>query len=204
MDVFEAIYTLRAIRRFRPDPVPEELIWRVLEAATMAPSGGNRQPWRFIVVRDPQIKARLGQFYLEGWQRIYGPMREQALADPATARVYRAAEHLAHRLAEVPVLIVACLQTHPWPAPTSPPGSYIYPAVQNLMLAARALGLGTVLTTLYRVREEEVRALLGIPAGWETMALIPLGWPRGRFGPLRRLPVEQVTYWDRWGETRSR
>jgi nitroreductase len=204
MDVFEAIYTLRAIRRFRPDPVPDELIWRVLEAATMAPSGGNRQPWRFIVVRDPQVKARLGEFYLEGWNRIYGPLREDALSNPAMARIYRSAEHLAHHLAEVPVLIVACLQTSPWPASTSPPGSYIYPAVQNLMLAARALGLGTVLTTLYRVREEETRALLGIPEGWETMALIPLGWPRTPFGPLRRLPVEQVTYWDRWGETRSR
>ncbi len=204
MNVFEAIYTLRAIRRFRPDPVPPELIWRVLEAATMAPSGGNRQLWRFIVVQDRPLKEQIAQFYREGWDRLYGPIREQALADPNMAPIYRSAEHLAHHLAEVPVLILACLQTSPWPVSTSPPGSYIYPAVQNLLLAARALGLGTVLTTLYRVHEEEVRQLLGIPEGWETMALIPLGWPAQPFGPLRRIPVEEVTYWDRWGQKRKR
>ncbi len=103
MDVFEAIYTLRAIRRFKPDPVPDELVWKVLEAATKAPSGGNRQPWRFLVIRDPETKARIGQFYLEGWERFYGPNREQMLADPERAPIYRSADHLARHMGEVPV-----------------------------------------------------------------------------------------------------
>ncbi|HXG42108.1 MAG TPA: nitroreductase family protein [Dehalococcoidia bacterium] len=204
MDVFEAIYTLRAIRRFRPDPVPDELIWKVLEAATKAPSGGNRQPWRFVVVRDPETKARIGQFYLEGWRFYDGEVRQQMLADPERARIYRSADYLARHLAEVPVLILACLRAGPSPVSTSERGSSIFPAVQNLLLAARALGLGGVLTTLHRVREREVRQLLGIPDEWETMALIPLGWPAVPFGPVRRLPVEEVVYWERWGEKRSR
>ncbi|MCS7276643.1 MAG: nitroreductase family protein [Dehalococcoidia bacterium] len=205
MDVFEAIYTLRAIRRFKPDPVPDELIWKVLEAATKAPSGGNRQPWRFVVVRDPETKRRIGQFYLEGWERFYGgETRQQMLADPDRARIYRSADYLARHLAEVPVLILACLRAGPGPVSTSDRGSSIFPAVQNLLLAARALGLGGVLTTLHRVREREVRQLLGIPDDWETMALIPLGWPAVPFGPVRRLPVEEVVYWERWGEKRSR
>jgi len=204
MDVFEAISTLRAIRRFRPDPVPEEMIWRVLESATKAPSGGNRQPWAFLVVQDPETKRRIAEVYREGWERFYGPLREQAERDPNFGRVYRSAEYLAYHLEEAPVLILACLRTSPWPTAVSPPGSYIYPAVQNLLLSARALGLGGVLTTLHRVREKEVRDLLGIPDGWETMALIPLGWPAVPFGPVRRRPVEEVTYWERWGQTRPR
>jgi len=204
MDVFEAIYTLRAIRRFKPDPVPDELVWKVLEAATKAPSGGNRQPWRFLVIRDPETKARIGQFYLEGWERFYGPNREQMLADPERAPIYRSADHLARHMGEVPVLVLACLRTTPWPVTTSDRGSYIFPAVQNLLLAARALGLGAVLTTLHRVREREVKELLGIPEEWETMALIPLGWPAVPFGPVRRLPVEEVVYWERWGQQRQR
>jgi len=209
MDVFEAMSTMRAIRRFKPDPVPEELLWRVLEAATKAPSGGNRQPWRFLVGRDAETKRRLSEIYRDGWQRVYGGLREQVMANPDSARIYRAADYLANHLEEVPVLILAVLRTADWPAPASPYGSYIYPAIQNLLLAARALGLGTVLTTVYRMREPEVRELLDIPDGWETMGLIPLGWPderyaAGRFGPLRRQPVEEVTYWERWGETRSR
>jgi nitroreductase len=203
MDLFEAIGTQRAMRRLKPDPISDEELWTILDAAVKAPSGGNRQPWNFIVIRDPETKRKIAEHYLDGWNRIYGPFREFALADPATARTYRSADHLARHLAEVPVLVLATVQRNAI-APGSPPGASIYPAVQNLMLAARALGLGTTLTTLHQEHEAEVKRLLGIPDEVETMALIPIGRPRGRFGPPSRLPVEQVTYWDRWGEVRDR
>lgn len=203
MDVFEAIYTTRAMRRLKPDPVPEELIWKVLDAAIRAPSGGNRQPWNFIVIRDPEKKRRIAQWYLDSWNKSYGPLREAALASPATAKTFASADYLANHLAEVPVLIIATVNLSAV-APVSPPGASIYPAVQNLMLAARALGLGTALTTLHRAHEPEVKELLGIPEGVETMCLIPLGWPRGKFGQGQRIPVEKVTYWDHWGATKER
>lgn len=202
MDLFEAISTLRAMRRLKPDPVSDAQLWTILDAAVKAPSGANRQPWNFLVIRDPDTKRKLAQYYLDGWNRIYGPLRDFALANPATAGTYRSAAHLAQHLAEVPVLILATVQVQAI-APGSPPGASIYPAVQNLMLAARALGLGTTLTTLHREHEAEVKELLGIPEGVDTMALIPVGWPQGKFGPPPRLPVEQFTYWERWGEVRS-
>ncbi len=203
MDVFEAIYTTRAMRRLKPDPVPDDLVWKVLDAAIRAPSGGNRQPWNFIIIRDPETKRQIAEWYLDSWKKSYGPLREAAMASPATAKTFASADYLANHLAEVPVLIIATVNMA-GVAPVSPPGASIYPAVQNLMLAARALGLGTALTTLHRAHEQEVKDLLGIPEGVETMCLIPLGWPRGKFGQGQRIPVEKVTYWDRWGATRER
>src|SRR3990170_3656462 len=159
--------TQRAMRRLKPDPVPDELIWKLLDAAVKAPSGGNRQPWNFIVIRDAETKAKIAEWYLESWNTAYGPFRQAALASPATAGTFSS-------------------------------------AVQNLMLAARALGLGTTLTTLHRAHEDEVKQLLGIPDGVETMCLIPVGYPRGKFGPTTRIPAEKVTFWEKWGGARER
>ena len=203
MDLFEAIGTQRAMRRLKPEPVSDENLWTILDAAIKAPSGGNSQPWRFLVIRDPDIKRKIGEYYLDGWNRVYGPLREFALANPDLGRTYRSADHLANHLAEVPVLILATVQQR-GVAVGSPAGASIYPAVQNLMLAARALGLGTTLTTLHMEHDQEVKDLLGIPEDVDTMALIPVGWPKGHFGPAPRQPVEQVTFWDRWGEQRER
>lgn len=203
MDIFEAINTQRAMRRLKPDPVPDDLVWKVLEAAIRAPSGGNRQPWNFLVVRDPEQKRKIAEWYLDSWNKSYGLIKQAAAASPDTAKTYASAEYLANHLAEVPVLIIATVN-NAGVAPVSPPGASIYPAVQNLMLAARALGLGTCLTTLHRTHEAEVKQLLGIPENVETMALIPLGWPKGKFGAGPRLPVDKVTYWDAWGATRER
>ena len=203
MDVFEAINTQRAMRRLKPDPVADDLIWKVLEAAIRAPSGGNRQPWNFLVVRDPEKKRKIAEWYLDSWNKSYGLIKQAAMASPETAKTYASAEYLANHLAEVPVLIIATVN-NAGVAPVSPPGASIYPAVQNLMLAARALGLGSCLTTFHRTHEAEVKTLLGIPDGIETMALIPLGWPRGKFGAGARMPVDKVTYWDSWGETKGR
>ncbi len=203
MDIFEAINTQRAMRRLKPDPVPDELIWKLLDAAVKAPSGANRQPWNFIVIRDPQTKAKIAEWYLDGWNTAYGPFRDAAMAAPAIAKTYASADHLANHLAEVPVLIMVTLDPARV-APVTPPGANVFPAVQNLMLAARALGLGTTLTTVYRTHEAEVKQLLGIPDSVETMALIPLGDPAGKFGPTSRLPAENVAYWEKWGQAPQR
>ena len=203
MDIFEVINSQRAMRRLKPDPVPEELIWKLLDAAIKAPSGGNRQPWNFIVIRDDETKAKIAEWYLDGWNKAYGSLKQAAMANPTAARTYASADHLANHLAEVPVLIIATINNS-GVAPVSTSGASIYPAVQNLMLAARALGLGTTITTLHRTHEAEVKQLLGVPEGVDTMALIPLGYPVGKFGPTSRIPTEKVVYWEKWGQARER
>lgn len=202
MDIFEAMYSQRAMRRLKTDPVPEELIWKVLDAAIRAPSGGNLQPWRFIVVTDPEKKKKIGEWYLDGWTKQYSAARDIMLADPVRARTYRSADHLANNIADVPVLIFACVSSAG--AAASGAGPNIFPAVQNLMLAARALGLGTTLTTLHRYHDKEANELLGLPEGHECLAMIPMGWPLGKFGPAPRRPVEEVVHWDAWGQKKQR
>lgn len=205
MDFFEVAHTQRAMRRLKTDLVSDEDLWKILHTATMAPSGGNRQPWNFIVVRDEEKKRKIGAWYLDAWNTAYGPARETMQADPQMKKTFDSADHLANHIAEAPVLIFATIRRD---MPTSGPslllGASIYPAVQNLMLAARAIGLGTALTTLHRLHEAEVKELLGIPDGVETMAMIPVGWPKGKFGTPARLPVEKVVFWDGWKQTRTR
>ena len=203
MDLHEAMYSLRAMRRLKTDPVPEELIWKVLDAAIRAPSGGNRQPWNFIVVTDAEKKRKIGEWYLDGWNAVYGAAQGAMQAEGDQARTLRSADHLANHLAEAPVFIIPTVRAS-GVAAVSGMGSSIFPAVQNLMLAARAEGLGTTLTTLHKAHEAEVKELLGVPEGVETMCLIPMGWPKGKFGQGPRLPVEKVTYWDGWGEAKTR
>src|SRR3972149_4964685 len=135
------------MRRLKPDPVPDELIWKLLDAAVKAPSGGNRQPWHFIVTRDAETKTNIAEWYLESWNTAYGPFRQAALASPATAGTFSSADHLANHLAEVPVLIIFTVNVSGVP-PVSPPGPARDPDVQHLMLAARALVPGTTITTL--------------------------------------------------------
>lgn len=203
MDFFDVVNTTRAMRRLKTDEVSDDDLWTMLQAAVMAPNGGNLQPWNFIVVRDAEKKRKIGEWYLEGWEKMYGPARALMLANPESAKAYKSADHLARNIASVPVLIFATLRMGTSNAGIIA-GSSIYPAVQNLMLAARTLGLGTTLTTLHRGHEEDVRALLGIPGGVETMAMIPIGYPKGKFGVPKRLPVESVAYWEAWQATRER
>jgi nitroreductase len=205
MDFFEVANTQKAMRRLKTDPVSDEDLWKILQTATMAPSGGNRQPWNFIVIKDAEKKRKIGAWYLDAWKKSYGPAREIMQADPQMKKTYDSADHLANHIADVPVLIIATIKRD---MPTSGPnmflGASIYPAVQNLMLAARAIGLGTALTTLHRLHEADVKEMLGIPDDVETMAMIPVGWPKGKFGTPNRLPAEKVVYWDAWGETKGR
>lgn len=203
MDLFEALHTQRAIRRLKPDPIPDSVIRQLLEAAICAPSGGNRQGWIFIVIREPEVRTRLGELYREGFQELLKVpyYRDAATLPPdhPAARMLASARHLAGHISEAPVLILACLNTEGATAGLTM-GSSIYPAVQNLLLAARALGIGTTLTTIHRFRDRQVKELLGIPPGVETAALIPLGYPIGKFGRPPRKPVQQVTFFDGWGQ----
>ena len=200
MDLFDAMATQRAVRRFKPDPVPPEAISRVLDAATRAPSGGNSQPWSFVVLRDAAVRRQVGALYKDAWD-AGGIDRFTSDPDPARARVYRSAKYLAERMGEAPVLILACIESG-GSGPSFTTGASIYPAVQNLMLAARALGLGTVITTIHRGREREIKELLGVPDDVTTAALIPIGYPDegAGFGPVRRGPTSEVTYLDCWGQ----
>ncbi len=198
---FEVISTQRAMRRLKPDPVPEEYIKKIIWAATRAPSGGNRQGWRWLVVTDAANKKQIRDWYHEQWSQAIasgygagaGLPEEERLSNE---RVMKSATYLAEHMHEVPALIFACSLTGNRDITS---GSSIYPAVQNLMLAARALGLGTALTTVHRGHQDDIRKLLGIPDSVETAALIPVGWPKGKFGTGFRKPVEDVTYWERWG-----
>jgi nitroreductase len=203
LNLFEAMYTARSVRRFRPDPVPDELVERLIEAATQAPSGTNSQSWRFLVIRDAALRRELGELYRQGFREVYDAGRVAGENDPGRRRVLTSADYLAeHMGSEPPVLVMVCLER----GLTSPPanrsaGSSAYPAVENLLLAARALGLGGCLTTLHMRREEQVKALLGIPENVDTYALIPIGYPATAAGPLRRRPVAEVTFRDRWGSS---
>jgi nitroreductase len=206
-DLYEAIYTTRAMRRLKPDPVPAELIVKIIEAATMGPSGGNRQPWKFIVVRDPAIKAFVAERYKKAWDMYFTP-KAQAIVrnEPQSAqgRILRSARYLAEHIAEVPVMIFCCVKRYTDPGRAGQPMvNAIYPAIQNLCLAARGYGLGTSITGLHTRFGKEIDSLLGVPPEYADVALIPLGYPKGRWDRPARKPALEVTFWERWGGTRG-
>ena len=199
--LFEAIYSQRAVRMFKPDPVPDELIHKLIEAGTKAPSGSNRQGWKFMVIRDVELKRKIAEYYNQARESRYPGGAAPASDVPPRRR--EASNYMAEHMDEVPVLILACIEHDGGPSTMSRGGS-IYPAVQNILLACRGLGLGSVITSLHKRFEDEVKALLGIPENVETAALLPIGYPARRrpYGPTTRAPVEEVTYFDRWGSTR--
>ena len=204
MELFEAMSTQRAMRRLKTDPIPDSVMRQLLELAICAPSGGNRQGWSFVVVRDPATRARLGELYREAWGELiklpYYADASKAPPDSPAGKMLASARHLSEHLGEAPVLVLACIGVDAGTQPNLTTGASIYPAVQNLMLAARGLGIGSCITTIHRFRDAQVKALLGIPADVETAALVPLGYPRGKFGPPPRMPVTEVAYADRWGQ----
>jgi nitroreductase len=208
LSAMEVLHSTPARRYLSSDPIPDEVLWDIMDAAIRGPSGGNRQGWGWVVVTDPEIKKPIAGWYRENWERAYGSRREQILAGDVsgglTPRGYLGAEHLAHHLEEAPVWVFPVLRDA---ATVNSPylGSSIYGAVQQLCLAARAHGIGTSLTTLYLGHDEELRELLGLPEDARTMALIPMGYPsKGSWAQPRRLPVEEVVHWGRWGAQRSR
>jgi len=199
--LFETMYTQRALRYIAPDPIPDALVRQVLDAGIRAPNGGNQQRWRFIVIKDPETKRWIQERYRDTDRPAHVPPQNQAEAR-TMARNDAAANYLAAHLHEVPVLILCCLQYDGSPSDINR-GASIYPAVQNILLAARWLGLASVLTTRPRRGfEKEIKEKLGIPANVDTAALLPLGYPVAgyRYGPTNRRPVEEVTFDEQWGQ----
>ena len=195
MAIGEAMFTQRAIRRLKPDPIPDDQIRLILDAATKAPNGGNAQPVRFVVVRDAEKRAAFADLYREAWwakRRDHEGWKTKADIPPEE-KSYLSAARLADEFGIAPVVVLAF-------SPHASLGHSVYPAVQNLLLAARALGIGSVLTTLHPDVMARVHALLAIPREMVFHACIPLGYPRGRFGPTSRLPASEVVYFDRWGD----
>jgi nitroreductase len=215
VDLHEAILTTRAIRRFTADPVTDDELRTCLRAAVQAPSGGNIQPWQFLVVTEVDTRRAVADLYRRAYDRyeraLLGGLPPFRSADDEAAfmRSVRASRHLAEHLAEVPALVLflmpdisMTLHDDDGPLDVGTPYASVYPAVQNFMLAARGLGLGTTLTTVYRIHHDELRALCGIPDRHQVVALVPVGRPQGRFGVARRRPPEAVTHWNRFGERR--
>ncbi len=191
----EAIFSQRAIRRFRPDPVPDEVLAQILEAAVRAPSGGNAQPWRLLALRDDDVRARFAELYHEAWwakRRDAGIERPEDLPDDP---VTRSARRLADEFGDAPLVVLLCATARGPGAANS-----VIPAAQNLLLAARALGIGGTITTLHASVEERVHELLGIPEEAQVVYALPLGYPRGRFGPAQRKPLSEVAALDRWDQ----
>lgn len=195
--LLEGIRTARAIRRLRSDPVPKALIRKICEAGTFAPSGGNRQPWEFIAVMDRERRAWVAERYRKAFHAYIAPALEAAKAPDfpaATRRNMRAALHLADHLHEAPVhLFVAG-----WTRRGQEQSQALYPAVQNILLACRAVGLGASLTTVHRAFGREIDEWLGLSEKLPTCALIPIGWPLGKFGRPPRRSIDECLHFDRY------
>jgi nitroreductase len=216
MDLIEGLMTTRAMRRYTDEPVTEEEILTCLRAAIQAPSGGNIQPWQFLVVTDAEKRAKLGEIYRRAYTRYEAAMlptvppfrheEQKASFD----RTVAASRHLADHLGSVPVIllflmpsITMTLRDEGGDLDVGTPYASLYPAVQNFMLAARSLGLGTALTTVHRIYQDEVRALFEIPDRFEIPALDPVGRPTGKFGVAPRKPLEKLTHWNTYGNRKD-
>lgn len=216
IDLFEAMRTSRSLRRLKPDPIPDDIIRAIIEAGTLAPSGSNIQNWVFMAVTDVEKRAALGDLYrkgadmmgLRGYGQEGGP---QAGGDERAARLTsKSVLHLIDHIQEAPLLLILASQPMPempgfepppnvqnWMAKSEPASVLL--AVQNIMLACRAYGLATCPTTVHIIHEDEVKKLLGMPDGASTFMLLPIGYPIDKIGPVRRKPVEEVTFRDQWG-----
>ena len=207
MDVFEALYTTRAMRRVKEDPVPDNIIQSMIDSAIRAPSGSNRQNWKFLIVTDKNIREKLSNIYRETWDYYINSflnsnkdpgassLKKQDDKDIETIRrISNSASWLAENYHKVPLLVLALSRN-------DPTGSSIYPAIWNLMLAARGHGIGTCLTTVMSFETEKVFEVLNIPndKGWTLNATITAGYPLGKWGVAERKPVDDVTYLNTWG-----
>jgi nitroreductase len=195
--LFEAIYTQRAIRSFKPDPVPKAMIEKVLEAATKAPSGANSQPWAFVVVDDEAERHQLNDIARATFASMYaGALARQKPGDPPPMPNLKA---MIDTIDTIPVWVIVCCTAAPGPGPAWGRYGSIFPAVQNLLLAARGVGLGAVVTGLFGSDLPKLRAVTGIPEDVEPLVFVPLGYPdKGRYGPTTRRPLAEVVHWNQW------
>lgn len=202
MELFEALYTTRAMRRTSTEPVPDEVVAAMLDAAVRAPSGSNAQNWRFLTVSDQVTKDRLGPLYRESWaalnETVYAGARERAkgAGDDQSLRMLNSSDWLAENFERVPLWVMVFSRN-------DPTGASIYPAVWNAMLAARGHGVGTCLTTILGIfRQAETFEVLGVPAdkGWTLNAAVSAGYPTGRWGLAKRKPAHLVAFAERWDQ----
>lgn len=217
--LFEAMYSARALRRFKPDPVPDEVMTKILDAAIRAPSGSNAQSWLFVVVKDAGKRRQLGAIYSKASKILTALYAERPRASHFTEEQYQrfmsSVTYLFDHMHEAPVLLLACLKSAPpgvgagalslevqsaMAKAARTQGASIYPAVQNIILACRAFNLTTVLTTIHAFFEEEVKAIVKLPPEVSTFALMPIGYPRDKIGPVRRRPVNEVACLDTYGK----
>jgi len=205
MPLQEAMLTQRAIRRLKPDPVDDAIVLRCIELALKAPTGSNGQNWEFVVVKDRERKAALARRNRQSWSIYGGIGRMQNRDNEPMQRILDAVQWQAEHFEDIPVIVVPCLRGNRVPFMPMPPfanSSYygsIYPSVQNLLLAARAMGLGAALITLPLWSTTSARRILGLPASVMPCCVVPMGWPQGRYGPTTRKPVGEVTHLDRYG-----
>jgi nitroreductase len=215
--LYELMSTQRAIRRLKPDPIPDDVLERIMQAAAWAPSGGNQQPWRVVMVRDASRKARLGELYAKRWARFAELYRQRfSQAEEAVRRkeerTIAAGDYLAEHFGDCPVIAVVCFNPDRMAItdarlerPSVVGGGSVYPAVQNLLLACRAEGVGCVLTTLLCQDEPAVKTLLEMPDDWYTAAAVPMGYPvGGGYGPTDRRSVDALFFEDAWGRRMTR
>ncbi len=202
MDLYEALYTTRAMRRVRPDPVPEDVVRHMLDSAIRAPSGGNTQQWRYVVVTDREVMAALGDLYRDAFDQLQATMyagvadKARDQGDDQTLRVLSSSEWLAENFAQAPLVVMVFSRN-------DQTGSSTFPAVWNMMLAARGHGIGTTLTTILGFfKSAEVFELLGVPTdkGWQLNAAVTCGYPLGKWDVAARRPAHEVVFSDRWGE----
>lgn len=213
-NLYELMSTLRAVRRLKPDPIPDDVLGRVLQAACWAPTGGNMQPWRVLVVTDPGLKQGVAGIYRPEWERYVDFARKRSAAAgldagtiAAQERTVAAGDHLAAHMGEAPALLLfvadparMAITDANLDRVSMVGGASVYTAVQNTMLACRAEGLGCTLTTLHCYREDEIKALLDIPESWATVALVPIGYPKGKgHGPITRQGPDAMAFADRFG-----
>jgi nitroreductase len=205
MDIREALYTTRAMRRVKPDPIPMDVQARIMDAAVRAPSGGNTQNWRFLLVDDPEVKSKLGPIYRQAmsvlWGSYYKDRIDSAHAAPeleeskSMLRVQKSAQWLADNFEMVPLYMFGFAQH-------DPSGSSVYPALWNAQLAARAEGVGTSLTQVLVFHNDEVLGILGVPKdeGWNMLGCVSLGYPTGKWGVATRQPAHDVSFRNQWGD----
>ena len=206
MDVFEALYTTRAMRRVSEDPIPDDVLKQMIDASIRAPSGSNRQGWKFIVVTDPEIRNQLGELYREAWdfyvKEFYGGTSDLGASNvlddekaEQVVRITKSAIWLSENFHKVPAMFVVLSRN-------DPTGSSIFPAIWSLMLAGRAHGIGTCLTTVLGMfKPQKAFEILNIPSdkGWKIDAVVTAGFPLGKWGVAKRIPVDEVTYLNTWG-----
>jgi nitroreductase len=214
MDVIDTIRTTRAIRRFTEQPVSDADIERCLLAAQQAPSGGNVQPQQYVVITDQHLRAAVGEWYRKAYHRYEAALPTREFPDPVAQasweRTTLASRHLADTMGQAPAMVLFLQPTIPWGAADAEGAldigrldASVYPAVQNFCVAARSLGLGTALTTVIRIYAGDVLAVLGVPPDrFEIAALVPVGYPQGRFGVAPRKPASAVTHWNTWSNKR--